>query len=766
MNTFLISNKFKLCVVITLLISGCSNAQLPEKQSQDIFSDVFVSSPQTSSWYKPEKTKKTKAGFIRSFTTQEGKLSVTCEPYLQNSLLVTARFTSKNDLDSVSLGMRFFSLDTAEIKQIYCLPHSLPFLRKESRNKIPAGYITNGQTFNNTFSLITEKASFSVSVVPPSFRLDHRLDEAAAREYAVGFFPAEQVVAGFPEPISGSITLVCNHNQKVAKGEVVVREFLVSRDENTPGRYATGLHIGEYMNFVKYSRKDNLYDVYRKSMDFLLNNPHCFISHPDFGANYYGAIYSKTGDGYGNGKAFYAMYGNSFSVAALNQYKKIQNEPAANLSVRLDGIDRFLQSDVLTKEGAYWSMLDLLDGKGYVDQAYRKWVETHATGWITYYLLNAYQTSGNDRYKELFLKTLKWLSENQLPDGSYPKYFEEGKASEAKLGDVAWVALALLKAAELNIQPEGTDLKRQGISAAEWMIGNVVAKKEYFGSFEDVGGVNDSYCPSISARALTEAYKATKDKKFLIAAEEALSVSLSWITCDYVRGRENGPWGKPIQPAYAQIESVSCYYPCSYTLPAMCLAAAELALCTDNPEKKNYWTQISRQFSHVSDYIQDTPETQAKYGMEWLLAPYLVFSEWGNSQVCWSILETFRTRIHQAIPEFQLDHLLHGNFKGSDYSAFIPEYEGNEQLISFNRETDPMFFKDNQGNIGLLLLSEGQSVKEKLSCKSLLRFMEAGTYELRNVLTNKVVGTYTTDKLAEGIDLAYNDFLFLKFTRK
>jgi hypothetical protein len=759
-------NKFNLCLLLALLITGCSYEQSPVEQSQYIFSDVFVGSPKASSWYKPKKTKKTKEGFVRSFTTQEGKLSVTCEPYMQNAFLVTARFTSRSELDSLSVGLRFFALDTAEIKDIYCLPQSLPYLREASRNKIPAGYITNGKTFNNTFSLITENETYSVSVVPPAFRLDHIQDEAAVREYAVGFFPKEEVTTGLPEPTSGSVTLVCNHNRKIAKGETVVREFLVSRDKNTSGSFTTGLHIGEYMNLVKYQRKDNLYDVYRKSMNFLLNNPYCFVSLPDFGDNYYGAIHSNTGEGAYNGRAFYAMYGNSFSVAALNQYKTIHNERIDNLSKRLDAIDRFLQSDILTKEGAYWSMLDLVEGKGYVDQAYRKWVETHATGWITYYLLNACQTSGNNYYENLSLKTLKWLSENQLPDGSYPKYFEDGKASEAKLGDIAWVALALFKAAELNIQPEGTDFKRQGISAAEWMLGNVVAKKEYFGSFEDVGGVNDSYCPSISARALIEAYKVTKDKKFLIAAEEALSVSLSWITCDYTHGRQSGTWGKPFQPAYAQVESVSCYFPCSYTLPAMCLAASELALCTDNPEKKNYWTQISRRFSHVSDYMLDIPESKAKYGMEWLLTPFLVFPEWGNSQVCWSILETFRARIHQAIPEFQLDHLLHGTFKGNDYSAFIPVWEGNEQLISFNPETDPMFFKDNQGNICLLLLSEGQAVKDKLSCKSLLRFMNTGTYEIRNVVTDKFIGTYKTDKLAGGIDLAYNDFLFLKFTRK
>lgn len=55
------------------------------------------------------------------------------------------------------------------------------------------------------------------------------------------------------------------------------------------------------------------------------------------------------------------------------------------------------------------------------------------------------------------------------------------------------------------------------------------------GSFEDVGGISDSYCPSISARAFIAAYRVTGNRHYLDIAKEILSVSLSWVTTDFTR---------------------------------------------------------------------------------------------------------------------------------------------------------------------------------------------------------------------------------------
>ena len=122
------------------------------------------------------------------------------------------------------------------------------------------------------------------------------------------------------------------------------------------------------------------------------------------------------------------MYGNSFTVAAFNQYARSVGEtPEKNY--RLRGPRRFLlKTAVQNPDGSYWSMLPLDDKTGYVDQAYRKWIETHATGWIAYYLLTAYEIGGDKEYLAAAQKALKWLASIQKDDGSFPKVFRERQA--------------------------------------------------------------------------------------------------------------------------------------------------------------------------------------------------------------------------------------------------------------------------------------------------------------------------------------------------
>ncbi|WP_459190137.1 hypothetical protein ACGE0T_09025 [Parabacteroides sp. APC149_11_2_Y6] len=763
--TFSNTGKLEEVIVSTEQGPKAMDMQTPERKGE-----VYLKSMHAGSWLEPEKTKNEKDKFIQYFSSEDGDISLTYCPYGTNTFLVKASFVANVNLDSLAIGIRFFAIQPELVEACYCLPLSLPFLREDSLNKIPDGYISNGETFNNTFSLITRDETYSVSVLPPDFRLDPVFDATAASDYRVGFKPQKKTEPDKPELADGSITVLCNHNRKINKGEIIERGYLVSADLNTPGGYATGYHIGEYMNKVDYKKTDNLIDIYRKSMDYLLNNPHCFGKIGNSAANYFGAMHTQTAQPFDNGTAFYAMYGNSFSAAALNQYKQIQPNAPDNLQIRLNAVNDFLlKSDVLTKEGAYWSMLDLRFNKGYVDQAYKKWIETHATGWVTYYLLEAYGISKDKTYLPVIEKTLKWMANEQLPDGSFPKYFEKGIPSEKKLGDIAWMTLAFFKAAESGIAIPGIDLKKQALLSAEWILTNLVPQKQYQGSFEDVGGVNDSYCPSITARALIEAYRQSHNKMYLNAAEDALSVALSWITCGYTMdGKSMDTWSETyrFQPAYAQVESTSCYWPCSYTLPALFLAAGELALQIQEPDRKAYWTQLSSRFNYVSAYLLDNQETKGRFGMEWLLSPFLVFSEWGNSQLCWSVLETLRIRILMSLPEFKLNSLLSGIYKGNSYSIILPKWSDNDFLLSINKDVEPVTFKNISGHNCIFLLSEGQHVNDKLSCGRLLGLLPSSVYKMKNLQTGEFSGEYTTEQLLNGIDISFTDFLFFELVPK
>lgn len=743
--------------------SGVFSIKNTDGKSQKIFCDsLFVSYEGKNEWLKPVDGKLVNKNYEQSFSWSKGELKLLFEPGIRNSILATVSFIPYQNMGNLSFGLSFFNLPTSEIKDKYCLPLSLPFLRADSLNVVPDGFIANKETFNNTFSLITEGETYSVSILPPSFRLNSQRDSVASvNEYLVGFNPAKNKATGI-NPQDGSITFVSNHNYYISKGEKITRQFLISADKNDAATFSTGMHIGEYMATVDYFHKDNLTDIYRKSMSHLLDNSYCFREIKDQNENYFGASYSQTGEPYGNGNAIYAMYGNSFSTVALNQYKKISDNKEVDR--RLNGVNWFLtKSNVLTPQGAYWSMLDLFLGKGYVDQAYRKWLETHATAWVTYYMLNAYEISSNNDYLKTSLKTLNWMSSIQREDGSFPKYFEDDKPSNEAMGDIAWAVLSFLKAHKLGIKVGNVNLKESAERALRWMIDNVVETKQYYGSFEDVGGVNDAYCSSVSARAFIEGYEATGNKDYLDIAEKIMSVSLSWVTCDYTEDKMF-TWNREyrMQPTYAHVESTSCYFPCSYTLPLMYKTAAELSLLVDDPVKKNYWISVSKNFNHISDFLSDNPDTKMRYGMEWLLGPFLIFNEWGNSQLCWNIIDTFRNRILNQIPDFVLTPQLTANYNGMTYQLYMPDWNKYGRLIKTPSETDVVFFNDQNNNKYFMLLNENVDVDSDFVFEGILKDYSANNYVLQDVLSGSKIGQYSREQLKNGINLKFKNIAFIK----
>ncbi len=519
------------------------------------------------------------------------------------------------------------------------------------------------------------------------------------------------------------------------------------------------------MALVSNPHRTNLLELYRKSMSYLLDDPCCFVATPKYGKGFWGAVHSKTGEGYGNGRAFYAMYGSSFSLAAFTQYAAMNGEDPGGMERLQEGPARFLTAtDVLTPEGAYWSMLDVDKGT-LVDQANRKWLETHATGWVAYYLLNAYEIGGDARFLDAATKNLKWLASVQNSDGSFPKYFEYGKPSAEKQGDLAWNALTFLKAHEMGVAVPGEDLSRRGIQALEWLLENPVKNMQYYGSFEDVGGVIESYSSSVSAHALMAAYRLTGNAKYLQGAKAALSVSLAWITCDYCPiGQAENSWNiaKAIQPAYAQVESAVCYYSCSYTLPMMYVAASEVAAVTQGAER-NYWLQIVRQFSQMEVFFSDIAGSKARFGMEWLTAPFLVFTEWGNSQTCWAIMETLRQRASIAVPDLKLDCRMQGALNGKRVSAIAPKWDNaSGSMLELDPQIDPLVLRVEDGSLRLLLLAEGMNLDATLALKGLAASLNGKGFAVINVESGQILGTYTVQQLREGIPVTVRGHLLLE----
>ena len=74
------------------------------------------------------------------------------------------------------------------------------------------------------------------------------------------------------------------------------------------------------------------------------------------------------------------------------------------------------------------------------------------------------------------------------------KYLEDGKPSDESLGDAAWVVLSFLKAHELGVTVGNSDLLGKALLSIGWMEDNIVADRLYYGSFEDVGGINNLSC--------------------------------------------------------------------------------------------------------------------------------------------------------------------------------------------------------------------------------------------------------------------------------
>lgn len=118
--------------------------------------------------------------------------------------------------------------------------------------------------------------------------------------------------------------------------------------------------------------------------------------------------------------------------------------------------------------------------------------------------------------------------------------------------------------------------------------------------------------------------------------------------------------------------------------------------------------------SFISDFMA-SPNNKCTYGMEWRCFPFLVFNEWGNMQLSWVIIETLKNRIAMQYPDYKLDARLSFTDKEHTYTLFMPEWEGTESLIEPIEGVEPVFFRDEAGDVYVLLLgeTEGKDVTSK-----------------------------------------------------
>jgi hypothetical protein len=183
------------------------------------------------------------------------------------------------------------------------------------------------------------------------------------------------------------------------------------------------------------------------------------------------------------------------------------------------------------------------------------------------------------------------------------------------------------------------------------------------------------------------------------------------------------------------------------------LASAQIAGTMQGVER-NYWLQISRQFSHLDAFFSKTPGSVARNGMEWLNGPFLIFTEWGNAQVCWSIMETLRQRAALEIPGFKLDARMHCEFKGKKMYVITPKWdEVKGNLMELNPEIDPLVLRGDDGSIYLFLLSEGHNIQEKLNFNALVDYLPTGTIKLTNFETEKELGVITRQQISKGVSV-------------
>ena len=136
------------------------------------------------------------------------------------------------------------------------------------------------------------------------------------------------------------------------------------------------------------------------------------------------------------------------------------------------------------------------------------------------------------------------------------------------------------------------------------------------------------------------------------------------------RGTPSLAW----QPAYGHVESTTCWYPCSYTLADGLPRGVRPGPLSARGAGRTYGRRSRAVCRCLESYLRDNEKTKCKWGMEWRIFPFLVFSEWGNSQTCWATLEICKNRAQRAMPGLKFDAQLHAVIDGQTATIFAPKW--------------------------------------------------------------------------------------------
>ena len=163
-----------------------------------------------------------------------------------------------------------------------------------------------------------------------------------------------------------------------------------------------------------------------------------------------------------------------------------------------------------------------------------------------------------------------------------------------------------------------------------FLMENQVSDLQYRGSFEDVFGPIDSYCPSVACWVMVRLYEMTRDERYLDEARRAMVWMASWIRHEPV------PW--------LLLESVGCQVAGTSSTAMMSLAASSLLRHDDSP----HWRKTAAAMSYLAFAQRTDPDDPMYGGFDWLAerdpAKAVYAPEWQNCQLIWASRETLINR--------------------------------------------------------------------------------------------------------------------------
>lgn len=192
------------------------------------------------------------------------------------------------------------------------------------------------------------------------------------------------------------------------------------------------------------------------------------------------------------------------------------------------------------------------------------------------------------------------------------------------------------------------------------------------------------------------------------------------------------------------------------------LVATEYAAFVSGNEQL-FWIKIAQNMSHLNSFFNQDPNSKSINGMEWRMFPFLVFTEWGNAQTCYSIIGVLTNRVTLSFPYIQFSPEFKSNINGEQYKLILNS--SDKQICEIDSEIDYLtLINDKKDNAFIALLAEGKSVAGTLKInEDFLLSMNIGfdKIKLSDVENKKEIGSYSLKELVKGIKLDLDSSVLL-----